>query len=87
MEWPGAPQLCQHGGEDLLSIVVPRHGSRGRPMRGCALMDPLGAQAIRQPMIISGCCGEDVMGMFSSYVSHFNCFFTWTCEFNSLLHA
>jgi hypothetical protein len=51
------------------------------------MTDPLGAQAVRQLGILSRCRGEDVLGKFSRYVSNFNCFFTLTCEFNSLLHA
>jgi hypothetical protein len=43
LERPGTPHLCQHGVEDHLPVVVPWHGSRGRPMSGCTLMDSLGA--------------------------------------------
>jgi hypothetical protein len=65
LEWLGTPHLCQHGARDLFPVVVPRHGSCQLPMRGCVLMDPLGAQAIRRPGLLSGCCGEDVMAEFS----------------------
>jgi hypothetical protein len=65
MELLGTPHLCQHGVGDLLLVVVPRHGSRVRMTRGCTLMDPLGAQAIHQPWLLSKCCGEYVLGKFS----------------------
>jgi hypothetical protein len=65
LECPGTPHLCHHGAGDVLSVVVLWHGSRGRPMRGYALMDPLGAQAVRRPGLLSGCHSEDVLGKFS----------------------
>jgi hypothetical protein len=42
--------------------------------RDDALMDPLGAHAVRRPELLSGCHGEDVLGKFSRLVSNFNCF-------------
>jgi hypothetical protein len=51
--------------ENHLSVVVPHHGSHGRPMRGYALLDPLGAQVVRRPGLLLGCHGEDVLGKFS----------------------
>jgi hypothetical protein len=50
---------------DLLPVAVPWHGYRGRSTRGCALVDPLGAQAVRRPGLLSGWCGEYVLGKFS----------------------
>jgi hypothetical protein len=50
---------------DLLLVAVPRHGYRGRPMRGCALMDTLGTEVVRRRGLLSGCHGEDVLGKFS----------------------
>jgi hypothetical protein len=35
-----------HRAGDLLSVAVPRYGSRAWTMRGCTLVDPLGAQAV-----------------------------------------
>jgi hypothetical protein len=46
-------------------VVVPRHGSRAWPMRGCALVDPLSAEAVHQPGLLLECRGEDVLGKFS----------------------
>jgi hypothetical protein len=66
LEWPGTTQLCQHGARDLLPVVVPRHGSRAWMMRGCMLLDPLGAQAVHRLGLLLGCHGEDVLGKFSS---------------------
>jgi hypothetical protein len=65
LERPGTPHLCQHGVEDRLPVVVPRHGSRGWPMRGYTLMDPLGAPAVCRPELLSGFRGEDVLGKFT----------------------
>jgi hypothetical protein len=55
----------QHRVGDILPVVVPRHGYCGRPMAGCTLMDPLGAEAIRQLGLLSGWCGTYVLGKFS----------------------
>jgi hypothetical protein len=65
LEWSGTPHLYQHGVVDILSVPVPRHGYRGRPTRGCALMDPLGIEAVCQPGLLSGYHGECVLGKFS----------------------
>jgi hypothetical protein len=65
LEWPRTPHLCQHEAGDLLSVVVPRHGSCGRSMRGCVLVDPLGIEVVRQPSLLLGCCGKDVLGKIS----------------------
>jgi hypothetical protein len=46
LERPGTPHMCQHRAGDLLSIVVPRHGSCGLPMRSCMLVDPVGSQSV-----------------------------------------
>jgi hypothetical protein len=46
LEWSGTQHVGQHGAEEILSVVVPQHGSRGRLMRSCMLMDPLGAQVV-----------------------------------------
>jgi hypothetical protein len=48
-----------------IASVVPRHGYRGRPMTGCTLMDPLGAEAVRQPGLLSRWRGAYVLGKFS----------------------
>jgi hypothetical protein len=65
LERPRTPHLCQYGVGDLLSVAVPRHGYRGRPMRGCVLMDPLGTEVVCRPGLLSGCHGEYVLGKFS----------------------
>jgi hypothetical protein len=65
LEWPGTLHVCQHEGGDLLLVVVPRHGSHGRPMRSCTLVDLLGAHAVRQLGLLLGCRGKDVLGKFS----------------------
>jgi hypothetical protein len=44
LEWLGTLHLCQHEAWDLLPVVIPQHGSCGRSMRGCVLVDP---QALR----------------------------------------
>jgi hypothetical protein len=62
---PGTPHLYQHGGGDLLPVAVPGHGYRGWPTRGYTLIDPLGAQAVRRLGLLSGWCGEYVLGKFS----------------------
>jgi hypothetical protein len=64
LEWLGTPHLSQHRVGDFLLVVVPRHGSRGRPTRGCALMDPVGPQEVHRPRLLSRCRGKDVMGKF-----------------------
>jgi hypothetical protein len=51
--------------KDILLVVVPRHGLRGRSMRSYTLMDPLGAQAVRRLGFFPGCRGKDVLGEFS----------------------
>jgi hypothetical protein len=65
LEWPGTPHMCQHGAGDILSFVVPQHGSHGRPMRSCMLVDPLGAQAVCRLGLLLGCHDKDVLGEFS----------------------
>jgi hypothetical protein len=65
LEWPGTLHVCQHGAGDLLSAVVPRHGSSGQPMRSCMPMDPLGIQAVCRPGLLLGCRGEYVLGKYS----------------------
>jgi hypothetical protein len=57
--------MCQHRAEDVLSAVVPRHGSHGWPMSSYMSVDPLGDQAIRRPGLFSGCGGKDILGEFS----------------------
>jgi hypothetical protein len=52
LEWSGTMHLCQHRAGDLLPVDVPRHGSRGWPMRGCALVDPLGIGAMCRPGLL-----------------------------------
>jgi hypothetical protein len=64
-EWSGTPHLCQHGAGDLLSVTVPRHGSRVWTMRGGTLVDPQGTQVVCQIGFLLGCHGKDVMGKFS----------------------
>jgi hypothetical protein len=41
--------VCQHRATDVLSVVVPRHVSRGWPTSSCVLVDSLAAQVVRQP--------------------------------------
>jgi hypothetical protein len=65
LERQGTPQLYQHGVGDLLPVAVPRHGYRGRPTTGCALIDPLSAEAVRRPMLLSGWNDAYVLGKFS----------------------
>jgi hypothetical protein len=65
LKHPGTLHLCQHIAENLLPVVVPRQGSCGRSMRGCALMDQLGAQVVCRPWLFLGCYGEDVLDKFS----------------------
>jgi hypothetical protein len=52
LERQGTPHLCQHRVGDLLPVAIPRHGYRGRLTTGCALVDPLGAQAIHMAWCI-----------------------------------
>jgi hypothetical protein len=65
LEWPGTPHMCQQGAGDILSVVVPQHGSHGRPMRSCMLMDPLGDHVVCRLGLLLGCHDEDVLGEFS----------------------
>jgi hypothetical protein len=65
LEQPGTPHLCQYRVGDLLPVVAPWYGYCGRPMRGFTLMDPLGAQAVRRPGLLSGWHGKYVLGKFS----------------------
>jgi hypothetical protein len=65
LEGPETPHMCQHEAGDLLPTAIPRHGSRGRLMRGCTLVDPLGAEAVHRPGLLLGCRGKDVLGNFS----------------------
>jgi hypothetical protein len=58
--------VCQHRAKDVLSIVVLRHGSCGRQMSSCTLMDPLNAQEVHRLGLLPGCHGEDVLGEFST---------------------
>jgi hypothetical protein len=48
LEQRGTSLLYQYGVGDLLSVAVPRHGYRGRPMIGCTLVDPLRTKAVRR---------------------------------------
>jgi hypothetical protein len=58
-------QWTGHGVGDLLPVVVPWHGYRGRPTTGCKLVDPLGAEAVHRLGLLSGRHGAYVLGKFS----------------------
>jgi hypothetical protein len=45
-----------------LSSTVPMYDYSSRSMNSCMVLDPLGAQAIRQLGHLSGWGGEDVLG-------------------------
>jgi hypothetical protein len=62
MGWRWTPDLCQLGARYVLSSIVPRYGYSSRTMNSCMVLDPMGAQAIRQPGHLSGQSGEDVLG-------------------------
>jgi hypothetical protein len=49
----------------LLPVVVPRQGYRGRPMIGCAFVDPLGVDVVCRQGLLSGWHGAYVLGKFS----------------------
>jgi hypothetical protein len=74
LERRGTLHLHQHRVGDLLPIVVPRHSYRGRPMIGCTLVDPLGAEVVRRPGLLSRWRDAYVMDKFSGQLSNFNCF-------------
>jgi hypothetical protein len=74
LEWPWTLYVCQRKAANVLSLVVPQHGSRGQPMSSCTFVDPLGVQTIRRPGLFSGSSGEDVLGEFHRKISNFNCF-------------
>jgi hypothetical protein len=65
LERRGTPQLYQYGVGDLLLVDVSRHGYRGQPTIGCALVDPLGAKVVCRPGLLSGWCDAYVLGKFS----------------------
>jgi hypothetical protein len=65
LERQGTLKLYQHGVGDLLPVAIPRHGYHGRLTTGCALVDPLGAEGVRRPRLMSGWCGAYVLGKFS----------------------
>jgi hypothetical protein len=65
LEWRGTPPLYQHKVGDLLLVVVPRHGYRGQLTTGCTLMNPLGAEAVCRPELLSGWRDAYVLGKFS----------------------
>jgi hypothetical protein len=56
-------------------------------MNSCTDLDPLGTQAVRRPGLLSGQCGEDVLGESTSYIFQFYLYLVLLCNFNSLLHA
>jgi hypothetical protein len=51
------------------------------------ILDPLGAQALRQPGQLSRHGGKDVLGESTSYIFKFYLFLTLLHNFNSLFHA
>jgi hypothetical protein len=62
LERRGTPHLHQHG---PFADCCTRHGYHGRLMTSCMLMDPLGAEVVRRPGLLSGWHGTYVLDMFS----------------------
>jgi hypothetical protein len=69
------PELRQPGARYVLSSTVPRYGYSSRSMNSCTILDPLGAQAVRQP----GHLQDGVVKMFC--VSLLAIFLNFTCFF------
>jgi hypothetical protein len=79
--------LHQLGAWYTLSNTVHMYGYSSRPINSCMALDPLDAQAVRQPGHLSGRGVEDVLGEPTSYIFKFYLFLTLLCNFNSLFHA
>jgi hypothetical protein len=50
------------------------------------VLDPLGAQAVCRPGLLSGWGGEDILGESTSYIFQFYLYLALLCNFNYLFH-
>jgi hypothetical protein len=85
--WCRTPNLRQLGVKYVLSSSVPRYGYSRQPTSSCTVLDPLGAQVVRQPRHLLGRGGKDVLGESTSYIFKIYLFLALLDNFNSLLHA
>jgi hypothetical protein len=66
--------MRQPGVRYVISSTILRYSYSSQPMDSCTVLDPLGAEALRQPGHLSRCSGEDVLGQSSSYIFRFYLF-------------